>query len=204
MFLDEARVAARISHPNVATVFELGKHDDTLLDRDGVPPRRAAARDHAPHRGARRADAARDRVPHHRRRRRRSPRGARAASARTARSSTSSTATSRRTTCSSRTTARRRSSTSASRSSARAWRRRAPARSKASSRTCRPSKSHGEQLDRRTDIFALGVVLWELTTGQRLFRMDSDLDTLAKVQECNVPRPCDAHPRVPARARERS
>src|SRR5262249_46097950 len=34
-----------------------------------------------------------------------------------------------------------------------------------------------------------GVVLWELTTGQRLFRMESDLDTLAKVQECNVPRP---------------
>src|SRR5438093_1674722 len=29
MFLDEARVAARISHPNVAQVFELGKHDDT-------------------------------------------------------------------------------------------------------------------------------------------------------------------------------
>src|SRR5690606_11563016 len=29
----------------------------------------------------------------------------------------------------------------------------------------------------------------ELTTGQRLFRMESDLDTLAKVQECNVPRP---------------
>ncbi|MGH7279960.1 MAG: serine/threonine protein kinase, partial [Polyangiaceae bacterium] len=29
MFLDEARVAARISHPNVATVFELGKHDDS-------------------------------------------------------------------------------------------------------------------------------------------------------------------------------
>ncbi|MBL8742668.1 MAG: protein kinase, partial [Myxococcales bacterium] len=29
MFLDEARVAARISHPNVASVFELGKHEDT-------------------------------------------------------------------------------------------------------------------------------------------------------------------------------
>src|SRR5258708_32276431 len=29
MFLDEARVAARISHPNVATVFQLCKHEDT-------------------------------------------------------------------------------------------------------------------------------------------------------------------------------
>lgn len=52
-----------------------------------------------------------------------------------------------------------------------------------------PEQVQGEQIDRRTDIFALGVVLWELTTGQRLFRMESDLDTLAKVQECNVPRP---------------
>src|SRR5437763_8902670 len=29
MFLDEARVAARISHPHVATVFDLGEHDET-------------------------------------------------------------------------------------------------------------------------------------------------------------------------------
>ncbi len=52
-----------------------------------------------------------------------------------------------------------------------------------------PEQVHGEQIDRRTDLFALGVVLWELTTGKRLFRMESDLDTLAKVQECNVPKP---------------
>ena len=29
MFLDEARIAARISHPNVAQVFDLGKQGDT-------------------------------------------------------------------------------------------------------------------------------------------------------------------------------
>src|SRR5271155_2667596 len=52
-----------------------------------------------------------------------------------------------------------------------------------------PEQVGGEAIDRRTDIFALGVVLWELTTGQRLFRMDSDLDTLAKVQECNIAKP---------------
>jgi serine/threonine-protein kinase len=52
-----------------------------------------------------------------------------------------------------------------------------------------PEQVRGEQLDRRTDVFALGVVLWELTTGRRLFRMDSDIETLAKVQACVVPRP---------------
>ncbi|HQB46431.1 MAG TPA: protein kinase, partial [Polyangiaceae bacterium] len=29
MFLDEARIAARISHPNVAQVFDLGVHENT-------------------------------------------------------------------------------------------------------------------------------------------------------------------------------
>lgn len=52
-----------------------------------------------------------------------------------------------------------------------------------------PEQVVGEPIDRRTDVFALGVVLWEITTGQRLFRMDNDLETMAKVQECVIPRP---------------
>jgi serine/threonine-protein kinase len=52
-----------------------------------------------------------------------------------------------------------------------------------------PEQVRGAEIDRRTDIFALGVVLWELTTGQRLFRTESDLETLEKVQNCVVPRP---------------
>ncbi|MRG92632.1 serine/threonine protein kinase [Polyangium spumosum] len=52
-----------------------------------------------------------------------------------------------------------------------------------------PEQVRGADVDRTTDIFALGVVLWELTTNQRLFRMDTDLDTLEKVQACNVPLP---------------
>ncbi len=52
-----------------------------------------------------------------------------------------------------------------------------------------PEQVRGAQVDRRTDIFALGVVLWELTTGRRLFRMESDLETLERVQACVVPPP---------------
>jgi serine/threonine-protein kinase len=52
-----------------------------------------------------------------------------------------------------------------------------------------PEQVHGEPIDRRTDIFALGVVLWELTTGRRLFRVESDLATLEKVRDCEIPRP---------------
>ncbi|MBI5536111.1 MAG: serine/threonine protein kinase [Deltaproteobacteria bacterium] len=52
-----------------------------------------------------------------------------------------------------------------------------------------PEQVRGSEIDRRTDIFALGVVLWELTVGSRLFRMESDLETLEKVQACIVPPP---------------
>jgi serine/threonine-protein kinase len=52
-----------------------------------------------------------------------------------------------------------------------------------------PEQVRGQEVDRKTDIFALGVVLWELTTNRRLFRMETDLDTLEKVQACVVPLP---------------
>src|SRR5262249_23531031 len=52
-----------------------------------------------------------------------------------------------------------------------------------------PEQVRGAEVDRTTDIFALGVVVWEITTNQRLFRMDTDLDTLEKVQACVVPAP---------------
>lgn len=52
-----------------------------------------------------------------------------------------------------------------------------------------PEQVRGLEIDRRTDVFALGIVLWELTTNRRLFRMETDLDTLEKVQACVVPLP---------------
>ena len=60
-----------------------------------------------------------------------------------------------------------------------------------------PEQVRGQEVDRRTDIFALGVVLWELTTNRRLFRMDTDLDTLEKVQACVVPLPSTIIPDYP-------
>jgi len=61
-----------------------------------------------------------------------------------------------------------------------------------------PEQVRGQDdVDRTTDVFALGVVLWELTTGHRLFRMDTDLDTLEKVQACVVPPPSTIIPGYP-------
>jgi serine/threonine-protein kinase len=54
--------------------------------------------------------------------------------------------------------------------------------------------SAGALLDRRADIFALGVVLWELLTLKRLFRRDSPAETLEALLHGAVPLPSAERP----------
>jgi serine/threonine-protein kinase len=44
-----------------------------------------------------------------------------------------------------------------------------------------PEQARGKRVDKRADIWAFGVVLWEMLTGQRLFRGETVSDTLAAV-----------------------
>ncbi|MEE8367436.1 MAG: protein kinase, partial [Thermoanaerobaculia bacterium] len=44
-----------------------------------------------------------------------------------------------------------------------------------------PEQARGEETDRRTDIWAFGVVFWEMLTGKRLFRGKTASDVLAAV-----------------------
>lgn len=50
-----------------------------------------------------------------------------------------------------------------------------------------PEQVRAEHLDRRSDVFSMGIVLWELLTGRRLFRGRSPQETLTKVREANIP-----------------
>jgi serine/threonine-protein kinase len=52
-----------------------------------------------------------------------------------------------------------------------------------------PEQANGEPIDRRTDVFALGIVLFELTTGERLFKGELPAHTLRLVQAARIPHP---------------
>jgi serine/threonine protein kinase len=50
-----------------------------------------------------------------------------------------------------------------------------------------PEAAMGQEVDARTDIFAVGIILWELLAGQRLFLGETDFQTVKKVQQAVVP-----------------
>jgi serine/threonine-protein kinase len=60
-----------------------------------------------------------------------------------------------------------------------------------------PEQVRGEPLDRRTDVFALGVMLWETTLGARLFKSTSYVKTASQVLMMPIPRPSSVRPGYP-------
>lgn len=60
-----------------------------------------------------------------------------------------------------------------------------------------PEQAQGEELDCRSDVFAIGIVLWEQLTGRRLFKGENDLATQRLVRACQVPAPSSVEPSVP-------
>jgi serine/threonine protein kinase len=60
-----------------------------------------------------------------------------------------------------------------------------------------PEQLHGEPWTRASDLWAVGVLIHELLSGQRLFRADTVADTLYRVDQLAIEAPSMFNPAVP-------
>jgi eukaryotic-like serine/threonine-protein kinase len=60
-----------------------------------------------------------------------------------------------------------------------------------------PEQARGRSIDRRSDVFSLGIVLFELLTGERLFKGRDKQQTVALVVSGDIPAPSQLNPKVP-------
>src|SRR5688572_24853927 len=50
-----------------------------------------------------------------------------------------------------------------------------------------PEAASGQEVDHRADIFAVGILLWEMLTGKRLFYGETDYQTVELVRQAKIP-----------------
>jgi serine/threonine protein kinase len=60
-----------------------------------------------------------------------------------------------------------------------------------------PEQCRGREVDARSDVFSLGILLYEVTTQHRCFRADSDFDTMHRIVTGDIVRPTRLVPGYP-------
>jgi serine/threonine-protein kinase len=61
-----------------------------------------------------------------------------------------------------------------------------------------PEAALGKDVDHRTDIFAVGIILWEMLAARRLFLGDTDFATVKLVQQAVIPPLTKTNSKIPA------
>ena len=61
-----------------------------------------------------------------------------------------------------------------------------------------PEAVLGQAVDHRADLFAAGIIFWEMLTNQRLFAGNSELEMMQKVRDARVPSAIISNSEVPA------
>ncbi|HEX7840831.1 MAG TPA: serine/threonine-protein kinase [Kofleriaceae bacterium] len=60
-----------------------------------------------------------------------------------------------------------------------------------------PEQCLGDPLDRKSDVFAVGILLWEMTVGRRLYAFKGELASLQRIVYVDAPRPSKYDPQYP-------
>jgi serine/threonine-protein kinase len=60
-----------------------------------------------------------------------------------------------------------------------------------------PEQALGARVDRRADVWSLGVALWEALTGTRLFKADNEAASLRLTLSGPIPAPSNVRPEIP-------
>ncbi|MCB9792647.1 MAG: serine/threonine protein kinase [Alphaproteobacteria bacterium] len=62
-----------------------------------------------------------------------------------------------------------------------------------------PEQARGDDISQQSDLFSVGIILYEMLTGKRLFRTDNEIKTLEKIKAVDIGPPSTLNPNVPKR-----
>ena len=59
-----------------------------------------------------------------------------------------------------------------------------------------PEQAHGKSLSQQSDLFSVGIILYEMLTGRRLFKTETELMTLEKIKSVDIGPPSSINPNI--------
>lgn len=65
-----------------------------------------------------------------------------------------------------------------------------------------PEQARGEDVTQQSDIFSVGIILYEMLTGRRLFKTENEIKTLEKIKAVSIRPPSSMNPNIPQRLDE--